>query len=349
MSAIPLSISATGTESSRKDGKFLNTDIDYSPSFSNLVAILKAYVTTKRQSPAPEQALPVRLISADELKTQAEPVLYRLSHSTMLIYLDGEYILTDPVFSDRASPVQWAGPKRFHPLPLSVESLPKIKAVVVSHDHYDHLDHATVMSLAEKVDYFITPLKVGDHLRNWGIEESRIIELDWWQGTQIGSLKITATPTQHFSGRSLFDRDKTLWASWVIEGQQAKLYFSGDSGYFKGFKEIGERFGPFDITMIETGAYNTLWSQIHMLPEQSLQAHLDLKGKAMLPIHNSSFDLSLHDWQEPLETIYNLAQEHGVHLLTPTFGEKVNINSPKVSDTWWRKIVPQPENLLAYE
>lgn len=262
--------------------------------------------------------------------------------------LGNELVLTDPVFSERASPVQWAGPKRFHQSPITIENLPRIKAVVISHDHYDHLDKASIVKLDDKVDFFVTPLKVGSHLRKWGIDGSKIIELAWWESTRVGNIKLTATPAQHFSGRGLLDRDETLWASWVIEGHGQKLFFGGDSGYFSGFKEIGEKYGPFDITMIETGAYNELWSEIHMLPEQGLQAHIDLKGKVMLPIHNSTFDLALHDWYEPLESIYRLANAGGVNLIVPKMGEKIPVGKIKQNVAWWRDVMEE-EQAPAYE
>lgn len=322
------------------EGKFSNTEINYNNSFSKIWDISAKYMKAKRQEPQPKQQLPVSRINTSDLESEAGPVLYRLGHSSILIKLDGEFILTDPVFSDRASPVQWAGPKRFHKTPITIEELPPIKAVVISHDHYDHLDKDAVVKLANKVEWFVTPLAVGERIVEWGVDADKVIEKDWWQSVELGSITLTATPTQHFSGRGLFDKDKTLWASWVIKGVQANLYFSGDSGYFGGFKEIGERYGPFDITMIETGAYNELWSEIHMLPEQSVQAHIDLKGKAMLPIHNSTFDLALHDWFEPLEEVKRFSEQHKVKLLTPIVGQKVKAIEPQQTVAWWRGMMP---------
>lgn len=330
-------ISASQTSGAEyRNGRFLNTELEYKNSFSKIWDITVKYFQTERHSPAPDKQLPVVKISSEELTNTSQPALYRLGHSTVLIRLDGAYFLTDPVFSDRASPVQWAGPKRFHESPIGVEELPDITAVIISHDHYDHLDKHAIKQLADKVEFFITPLRVGRYLQGWGVDSRKIIEKNWWESVEIDSVTVTATPAQHFSGRGIMDKDHSLWASWVINGEQGNLFFSGDSGYFGGFKEIGERFGPFDITMIETGAYNELWSEIHMMPEQSVQAHIDLKGKKMLPIHNSTFDLALHDWYEPLESVMKFAEHAGIELLTPAIGEQVNIDRPLQTLAWWR-------------
>lgn len=325
-------------------GKFQNTEMSYQNTFGKLMDISWEFIRAKRSEPQPQVNLPVEPISFQQLQNADSPVLYRLGHSSVLIKLDGEFFLTDPVFSERSSPVQWAGPKRFHETPLAIEDLPRLKAVVISHDHYDHLDKETLKQLSAKVEYFVTPLKVGQRLVDWGLDPKRVIEKDWWESVQLGSVKLIATPAQHFSGRGVFDKDETLWASWVIQGEQANLFFSGDSGYFGGFKEIGERYGPFDITMVETGAYNELWSEIHMLPEQSVQAHMDLKGKAMLPIHNSTFDLALHDWYEPLERVSIAAEQNQVQLLTPVMGEQVSIKAPAQSVAWWLELIDPSAN-----
>jgi len=329
----------TSCTSQKDRTQFKNTDIEYQSSAGNLVDIVKAYWGDERKQATPTTDIPVQAITREQLLRDSHDAVYRLGHSTILLRLDGEFILLDPVFSERAFPVQWMGPKRFHQPPISIEQLPEIKAVIISHDHYDHLDKQAIKQLEHKVDTFVTPLKVGDHLRSWGVTDNKIMELNWWQHIQLDSLKITATPAQHFSGRGLFDRDQTLWASWVIQGWDSNIFFSGDSGYFDGFKQIGEKYGPFDITLMETGAYHRLWSDIHMMPEQSLQAHIDVKGKVMVPIHNGTFDLSLHDWFEPLETIHQLADENGVEIRTPIFGAELKTRSPVKTANWWQ----QPE------
>ncbi len=335
--------SAAYCRTTAKTTKFQNTEVEYRTSGQNIWQITQAYLKAKRQEPTPKTPIPVRTISPSELNNPPTGNrIYRLGHSTVLIRLDNQWLLADPVFSDRASPVDWIGPKRFHEAPLSLAQLPEIDVVIISHDHYDHLDKTSIQALKEKVKQFVVPLGVGKYLHNWGVALEKITELNWWETRSFRSIQLTATPAQHFSGRGLFDRDSTLWASWVIEGQDTKLFFSGDSGYFGGFKEIGDRFGPFNVTMIETGAYNTLWQTIHMLPEESVQAHLDLKGNILLPIHNSTFDLALHDWFEPLERVSVAAELAGVNLATPRIGEALDTAGPVVQQAWWRQPAKTP-------
>ncbi|MBD1550694.1 MBL fold metallo-hydrolase [Pseudomonas typographi] len=283
----------------------------------------------------PQRPIPVRPLDREALLASPDGSLWRLGHSTVLIKAQGLFFITDPVFSERASPVQWAGPLRFHQPPITLEALPPIKAVILSHNHYDHLDEAAVKRLAEHAEWFLAPLGVGDTLVKWGIAAHKVRQLDWWQETDIDGVRFAATPTQHFSGRGLFDSNATLWASWVMITPAWRLFFSGDSGYFNGFKLIGERYGPFDLTLMETGAYNVAWPAVHMQPEQSLQAHLDLNGRWLLPIHNGTFDLSTHPWHEPFDRISALAQAAGVALTTPQMGEQVNIAAPQATGKWW--------------
>lgn len=314
--------------------KYSNTEIEYKTTASNLWQVIKAYVATEHIS-APERAVPLQSLSAGQLAESSDDVVYRLGHSTLLLRLDGKYILLDPVFSERVSPFKWFGPKRFHTPPIALHELPEIDLVVISHDHYDHLDEEAVLALAEKTQHFVVPLGVGDRMIKWGLSADKISQLEWWQETEQAGIKLAATPAQHFSGRGLFDRDQTLWASWVIAGTKHKVFFSGDSGYFSGFKQIGEKYGPFDYTFVETGAYNELWSEIHMMPEQSVQAHIDLRGKKMLPIHNGTFDLALHDWFEPLARSSKAAAEKNVELVTPIFGQPVFLAKENITQRWW--------------
>lgn len=319
-------------------GKFRNTHRFTRMDLENGLIVSKQFIFDRHKNATPTDRIPMQSLSQAQLleDSSTQSLVYRIGHSTLLFNFQGEFWLTDPVFSDRASPVQWMGPKRFHPTPISIEELPEITGVIISHNHYDHLDKDAVKKLHPKVAQFFTPLGVGAQLEQWGVPKEKIVELDWWQEYQAGPINLVATPSQHFSGRGVFDSDKTLWCSWVIETTTDKIFFSGDSGYFDGFKEIGEKYGPFDLTLVETGAYNKLWPHIHMMPEQSLQAHIDLQGKWLLPIHNTTFDLSLHPWFEPLNRIATAAEDNDVQLVTPIIGERLDLAADPVDKRWWQ-------------
>lgn len=293
----------------------------------------------KPRDTVPAGALPVDVLTREQLDAAPDRSLYRLGHSTVLLKLRGGFWLTDPVFAERASPFRRLGPKRFHAPPIALADLPPLAGVILSHDHYDHLDRDTVLALDATTERFLTPLGVGDRLIEWGIAATKVRQLDWWQSADVGGLVLTATPAQHFSGRSLLDGNSTLWASWVIEDRDLRVFFSGDSGYFDGFRTIGERLGPFDVTLIETGAYDPQWPYVHMQPEETVQAHVDLRGRWLVPIHNGTFDLAMHRWQEPFERITGLTSARGVALATPRMGERLNMAAPHRGERWWRNVV----------
>lgn len=293
----------------------------------------------KPRDTVPAGALPVDVLTREQLDAAPDRSLYRLGHSTVLLKLRGGFWLTDPVFAERASPFRRLGPKRFHAPPIALADLPPLAGVILSHDHYDHLDRDTVLALDATTERFLTPLGVGDRLIEWGIAATKVRQLDWWQSADVGGLVLTATPAQHFSGRSLLDGNSTLWASWVIEDRDLRVFFSGDSGYFDGFRTIGERLGPFDVTLIETGAYDPQWPYVHMQPEETVQAHVDLRGRWLVPIHNGTFDLAMHRWQEPFERITGLTAARGVALATPRMGERLNMAAPNRGERWWRNVV----------
>ncbi|MRV71039.1 MBL fold metallo-hydrolase [Duganella sp. FT92W] len=318
------------------DGRFRNPKPMHRMGVMGTLRVMWQMAFEKPADTVPDRAIPVQALTAAQLAAAPDHSVFRLGHSTMLLKLDGGLWLTDPVFSERASPVQWLGPQRFHAPPIAIEDLPDIKGVILSHDHYDHLDHAAVLALAPKVEWFITPLGVGDTLIQWGVPAAKIRQLDWWQSTSVGGVRLSATPAQHFSGRGLLDGNKTLWASWVIQTGGRRIFFSGDTGYFDGFKAIGDKFGPFDLTMVETGAYDPQWPDVHMLPEQTMQAHIDLRGKVLLPIHNGTFDLALHAWTDPFERITALAAERGQAVVTPEIGQMLDVTQPGATAQWWK-------------
>ncbi|MBC7751862.1 MAG: MBL fold metallo-hydrolase [Candidatus Saccharibacteria bacterium] len=325
--------------SQKRDGKFFNISPNlHKTTLWKTLQLIWRFAFNKPAGTVPSKPVPVHKITQAELLAAPNRSLFRLGHSTLLLKLRGEFWLTDPVFSKRASPFQWIGPKRFHQPPISIAELPPIKGVILSHNHYDHLDYDAVMQLKDKVEYFLTPLGVGDTLIKWGVPAAKVQQLDWWQETHIDKLHLVATPAHHFSGRGLSDSNATLWASWVLIDDDLRLFFSGDTGYFDGFQEIGNRYGPFDVTMIETGAYGQDWPDVHMQPEQTLQAHLDLKGRNLLPVHNGTFDLALHVWDDPFERIVALAERAGVTISTPHMGERLNLNEPKSEGRWWKSM-----------
>jgi len=263
-----------------------------------------------------------------------------LGHSTLVIELDGYCILTDPMWGERASPSRRVGPRRFQPVPVALAELPPLDLVLLSHDHYDHLDYSTIRALAPLDVPFVAPLGVGAHLEFWGIDADRITELDWWEQADLpgGNVEITATPAQHFSGRGPGSRNHTLWASYVIEGLDRKLFFGGDSGLMPGFNAIGDRFGTFDLVCLEIGAYHPAWSDIHLGPVNALAALDALGGGPLLPIHWGTFDLATHRWDQPIEVLTSRAADLGARLLTPRLGEPVEPDPSLVMPQWWRDV-----------
>jgi len=261
-------------------------------------------------------------------------------HSTALLEIDGYRVLTDPVWSERCSPSDVVGPGRMHPPPVPLDALPALDAIVVSHDHYDHLDTDTIIALARtQWAPFVVPLGVGAHLRDWGIPDERIIELDWNERAQIDELTLICTPARHFSGRFL-NRNVTLWASWAIIGPAHRAYFGGDTGYTKSFAEIGQEHGPFDVTLMPVGAYNTVWPDIHMNPEDAVQAHVDVNGGLLVPIHWCTFRLAPHPWAEPIERLLAAAGAANVAVAVPKPGGRVDPTATAEFEPWWRLAEP---------
>ena len=260
-----------------------------------------------------------------------------LGHSTTLLEVDGARVLTDPVWGERVSPVSFAGPRRFHPPPVPVEGLPPLDAVLVSHDHFDHLDHTTIRQLARRETPFVTSLGVGAHLEAWGVDPERITELDWWESAPVGRLRFHATPARHFSGRGFGTANGTLWSSWVIESDRRRIFFSGDTGLTPEFADIGRRLGPFELVMLEVGAYHPAWGSIHLGPDNALIAHQLLGGGTLMPVHWGTFDLALHAWDEPAERLSVRAPQAGARLVTPRLGRPIEPAHVERIDPWWRE------------
>lgn len=272
------------------------------------------------------------------LKPSSDLKAIWFGHSTFLLNFDGKIILVDPVFSGSASPLSFMVP-RFQKPVLSLAELPKIDYVVLSHDHYDHLDKESIKFFNDKKDVkFLAPLGVGAYLVGWGIDPSQITQLDWWQSHKIGEMEFISTPAQHFSGRDLLHDNQTLWTSWVIRNGKHNVFFSGDSGFDTHFKDIGDKYGPFDIAFMETGQYNERWKEVHMLPEEAAQAYFDLKAKRFFPVHWGMFVLALHTWYEPIERIYQASKERGINLVSPKLGEIISINDQYENKTWWKEL-----------
>lgn len=261
-------------------------------------------------------------------------------HSAFLLELEGKRLFFDPMLGNRPSPVSWAGTKRFSTnLSIEPEELFHIDAIVISHDHYDHLDYSSIRRLKDKTERFIVPLGVRRYLVNWGVPSEKITEHAWGDEVQLEDLTLACMPARHFSGRGLFNRNSTLWCSWVIAGRETKVYYSGDSGYGPHFKEIGDTYGPFDVTLMECGQYDERWSHIHMLPEETVQAHLDVRGDLLIPVHWGAFTLAFHSWIDPVERVTKAAALHQVSISTPKIGETVCIGMDDCPKTpWWREI-----------
>ena len=269
-----------------------------------------------------------------------------LGHSTVLIEIDGLRVLTDPVWGPRASPSRVIGPKRFQPVPVPLKALPPIDLVLVSHDHYDHLDLPTITALAKTGVPFVTSLGVGAHLQAFGVDPQRITELDWWEHHRLpgSELEVTAAPSQHFSGRGLKDRNATLWSSMVLRTPRHRVFFSGDTGLTTEFADIHRRLGPFDLVMLEVGAFHPSWGDIHLGPDNALKAWQLLGGGPFLPIHWGTFSLALHAWDQPAEVLLARAPALGVPLVMPRLGEPVEPSRVEGVTPWWRG-VDTPERM----
>ncbi len=332
---------STSPHFDQKKGVFVNRRpevIEEMRKRTSFLPMMKDFIFGGDSERVPKEKLPE--IKVDFVKfnePSVDPKVIWFGHSSLLLNIEGKKILIDPVLSTSTGPFGFLM-KRFQKPVIELSQLPEVDLIIISHDHYDHLDMDSVKFFKNKKVRFVVPLGVGNHLVGWGIERSRITELDWWQITKLENIEIVATPAQHFSGRSFFKQNQTLWASWVIRGPKQNIYFSADSGYDTHFKAIGDKYGPFDLALLEDGQYNEKWREVHMLPDESIQAFYDLKAKRYFPIHWGMFNLSLHAWYEPIEIISKSAMEKNISLIAPQIGEVVVINDSYVTTPWWRQV-----------
>ncbi len=323
-------------------GKFYNEkkEVPEDMSFGQMLKLSRKFFFTKVPNGSPSKDLKVEKVdSVDIADYNGETRLIWFGHSTFLLQVDDKNVLLDPMFGNVPAPHPWLGSGRFsEELPIAIEKLPKIDAIVISHDHYDHLDYESIEKLKEKVDMFYTPLGVGVHLKKWGVEDNRIVELDWWEEVNHEGLLLACTPAQHFSGRKFGNRQSTLWSSWVIKSNSKNIFFSGDSGYGDHFKTIGAKYGPFDFAMMECGQYNENWADIHMMPEETAQASADLSAQTFMPIHWGAFKLALHSWTDPIERVSKKAKELQLPMIAPEIGASIVLdNLPQENIEWWER------------
>ena len=299
------------------------------------------YFFNKPETYTPNPPPPAEPFDISQWNEQRDLQFAWLGHTTFLIKIDGKVILTDPMFSEQSGSYGPFSPIRYSKTLPSADVLPELDVVLITHNHSDHLDEDSIKELIPKTSHFIVPLAVGKLLEEWGVSHKKITELDWWQTKLIGGLTITAAPAKHTSERGIFDKNKTLWASYGIRGKKQNLYLSGDSGWFKGLYEIGERLGPFDVTFFEIGAYGDIrgWKEIHYTPEQAVKAHQAVRGKLMVPSGWGTFDLGMFSWHEPIERILIATNQAGVDCLTPKIGEVVIPEKVGGREEWWKPFI----------
>jgi L-ascorbate metabolism protein UlaG (beta-lactamase superfamily) len=319
------------------DGKFHNdlaTAVAGQPGGNAMRDLVLGKEVRKPRQPVPLESAPdfTGFSSSAGLRTSW------LGHATVLVEIEGKRILFDPVWSDRVSPSTLVGPKRLHPVPWALSDLPELDAVVISHDHYDHLDMMTIRRLVARQPSlkFIVPLGVGAHLERWRVSPANIVELDWDERTSLDHVEVVATAAQHFSGRLKPGGNGTLWASWVLKGRDRSVFYTGDSGYFDGYRRIGSEYGPFDVTFVQVGAYSPYWPDIHMTPEEGVETHKAVGGELLVPVHWATFNLAMHSWSEPVERLLTAAD--GMRVAVPKPGQALDVDDVPSPDGWWRAV-----------
>jgi len=324
-----------------RDGRFVNVE-----AMTNDYGLMLRGLFNRSARSVPEVPLPVvtgpdaALADSQFVDSQRFEVTW-YGHSSLRVRVAGMQILVDPMWSQRPSPVSFVGPSRWYAPPVSLDDLGQVDVVLISHDHYDHLDQPTIAAIARggsnRHTRFVVPLGVGAHLEHWGVAPDRITELDWWESQHIGGVTFTATPARHASGRSLLDRDATLWAGWVMSSASQRVYYSGDTGMMPSFAEIGERLGPFDLTLMQIGAYDPAWPDWHLTPEEAVAAHRALRGGALLPVHWGLFNLAYHAWDDPIARLTQAAAAHDLLVATPRPGEAMVVGWAVPETRWWRR------------
>lgn len=319
--------------SNYRNGKFYNEN-----DFQMIYKTNDKSVYVSDKNIVPVDNIPVKKPNVIEEPNIDDLNITWLGHSTILMNIKGMNVLIDPVFTGQASPVSFAGPSRYVDLPIEVDELPKIDLVVISHDHYDHLDYKTIKLIDDKVEKYVVPLGVENHLERWKVNSKKIINMAWWEEININGMLLGCTPARHYSSRKMIDSYSTLWASYVFITDKYKVYFSGDSGYDNHFKTISSKYGEFDISLLDSGQYDLKWKSTHMVPEESVQAGIDLKSKVIMPIHNGAFVLSSHPWDDPLERFSIESEKKGVKYIIPMIGETINYGDNISTNKWWKDL-----------
>lgn len=315
------------------DGQFINLIETKMGSFSEMMGTMPDFIYGENQEPS--DTLPVRFGENAEAANDSNCYITWYGHSAFLIEMDGKRILIDPMLGETAAPVSFGSSRFPYEKPIPIEELTDIDILILSHDHYDHLDYESIINLKDEVANFYTALGVGSHLKSWGVPENKITELDWWESSTVEGINLTACPARHFSGRALIDQNKTQWASWAIAGAKHKIYFSGDGGYGPHFTEIGKKYGPFDLALLECGQYNDAWKAIHMMPEESVQAGIDVNAKLIMPIHWGAFKLAVHEWTEPVKRFKAESEKRNLTMLHPFIGERFELGKDFPQEEWW--------------
>ncbi len=326
---------AAHTSPHARGGRFANSEPGSDLSPASLATIVFRLLT-RGSAGRPSGAVPL-VPGAQQGPADAAAVTW-FGHSSVLLEIDGGRVLADPMWSERASPSRRLGPRRLHPAPTGLDRLPALDAVLISHDHYDHLDMATVQALVRQSGApFVVPVGIAAHLRRWGVPAARIVELDWGAATQVAGLTLTCVECRHFSGRRLA-RNTTQWSSWAVAGPRHRAYFGGDTGYTAAFARTGADLGPFDLTLLPIGAYADLWPEVHMTPEEAVRAHRDLRGGLLVPVHWATFDLGFHGWAEPVQRLLSAAAGAGVQIALPRPGGRIVVAAPDPIADWWSRL-----------